>query len=106
MMSGQSWKKPDAGRLMQSLDPPPQFGIPEDPMREAPIIRMTVPVTMGGKIRCRVRGETKDMNISRKEQMSDVPSEVVWWRSEAAGVASGERTYRAPFRTRRGRHRV
>ena len=72
-MSGQSWKKPDAGRSMQSLDPPPQLGMPEEPMRDAPIMRMTVPVTMGGKIFLSVRGETKDMNISRNEQISDVP---------------------------------
>ena len=44
-MVGQSSKIPDVGRLEQSLDPPPQLGIPEDPTREAPIMSMTVPIT-------------------------------------------------------------
>ena len=43
-ISGQSWKMPDVGRLMQSLDPPPQLGIPDEPISEAPIITMTVPL--------------------------------------------------------------
>ena len=51
VISGQSRKNPVSGRLRQSLDPPPQLGIPEAPTREAPIIRMTVPVTIGGNIR-------------------------------------------------------
>lgn len=42
-MVGQSSKRPDVGRPAQSLDPPPQFGMPDDPINEAPIIRMTVP---------------------------------------------------------------
>lgn len=41
---GQSWKMPEDGRLIQSLDPPPQLGIPDEPIREAPIITITVPV--------------------------------------------------------------
>ena len=41
---GHSWKIPDVGRLWQSLEPPPQFGIPDEPMSEAPIITITVPV--------------------------------------------------------------
>jgi hypothetical protein len=72
-MSGQSWKNPVAGRLRQALDPPPQFGIPESPTRAAPISRMTVPVTIGGNIRWRTLGGTKDMKISRKAQTRDVP---------------------------------
>lgn len=74
-MLGQSWKNPVAGRLRQSLAPPPQSGIPDAPMREAPIIRMTVPVTIGGNIRWRTLEGTKDMNISKKAQMRDVPVE-------------------------------
>ena len=73
-MVGQSWKMPDVGRPIQSLDPPPQFGMPDEPISDAPIMTITVPVTMGGKMRLRVRGGTKAMNISRKEQMSDVPA--------------------------------
>ena len=34
---------------------------------------MTVPVTIGGNIRWRTFGGTKDMKISRKAQMIDVP---------------------------------
>jgi hypothetical protein len=34
---------------------------------------MTVPVTIGGNIRWRTLGDTKDMKISRKAQMRDVP---------------------------------
>ena len=30
-------------------------------------------MTMGGKIRCKTRGGTKDMKISRKEHIRDVP---------------------------------
>lgn len=44
---GQSWKKPDAGRPEQSFEPPPQFGIPDEPMRDAPIITITVPDVTG-----------------------------------------------------------
>lgn len=35
---------PDVGRPAQSFEPPPQFGIPDDPMRDAPIMRITVPI--------------------------------------------------------------
>lgn len=76
---------PDVGRLAQSFEPPPQLGIPDEPTSDAPIMRMTVPVTRGGKIFCRTRGETKDMKISRKAQMSDVP---------AGKVSSGTRERR------------
>ena len=55
------------------MDPPPQFGIPDSPTREAPIMRMTVPVTIGGNTRWRTFGGTKDMKISRKAQTMDVP---------------------------------
>lgn len=97
-MLGQRAKYPVAGLSKQSFEPPPQLGAPELPMRLAPIIKTTVPVrkhkvkrsfvrdergtqeegeflpvTIGGNIRCRVRGGTKDMKISRKEAMSDVP---------------------------------
>lgn len=44
LRSGQSSKKPDAGRPKQSFEPPPQFGIPDDPISDAPIMRITVPV--------------------------------------------------------------
>lgn len=73
MISGQSWKRPLVGRSMQLFEPPPQSAIPEEPIKEAPIRRITVPVTSGGKTRCRMRTGTKDMNISRKEQIRDVP---------------------------------
>lgn len=74
-MLGQSWKNPLAGRLKQSFEPPPQFGIPDEPTREAPIIRITVPVTIGGNIRWRSLGGTKDMNISRNAQTREVPGD-------------------------------
>lgn len=41
---GQSSKNPEVGRPEQSFDPPPQLGMPEEPMREAPIMTMTVPI--------------------------------------------------------------
>jgi hypothetical protein len=64
--------------------------MPELPIREAPISKITVPertisfshnrnesqclpVTMGGKIRCKILGGTNDMEISKKEAMSEVP---------------------------------
>lgn len=97
-MLGQRAKYPVDGLSKQSFEPPPQLGAPELPMRLAPIIRTTVPVhprnireflsetiaeferkwreqpvTIGGNIRCRVRGGTNDMKISRREAMSDVP---------------------------------
>jgi len=34
---------PLAGRAWQPFDPPPQLGIPDEPMRDAPIMTMTVP---------------------------------------------------------------
>lgn len=46
-MFGQSWNIPLVGELSQSLDPPPQFGIPEEPISDAPIIRITVPAIRG-----------------------------------------------------------
>lgn len=61
---------------MQSFEPPPQLGMPEDPTSDAPIMRMTVPVTSGGKSFCRNRGGKKDMKISKKDAMSDVPIEI------------------------------
>lgn len=70
---GQSWKIPVSGRLWQLFDPPPQFAIPELPMRDVPMSKMTVPVTRGGKILLRALGEQKDMDISRNEQTRDVP---------------------------------
>lgn len=42
-------------------------------MREAPIRKMTVPVTIGGNIRFSARGGKNDMNISRKEHINEVP---------------------------------
>lgn len=66
--------------------------MPDAPTREAPIIRTTVPkikqllktlntcwnslhqpVTIGGNTRCNNRGGANDMNISRKEQINEVP---------------------------------
>lgn len=34
---------PLVGRAWQPFDPPPQLGMPDEPMREAPIMMMTVP---------------------------------------------------------------
>ena len=89
---GHSANRPLVGSLAQSFPPPPQLRIPDDPIKEAPIIKMTVPknklckcdsvnsksggqvpVTIGGNIRCNMRGGTKDMKISRKEHIRDVP---------------------------------
>ena len=71
---GQSANMPVSGLPAQSLDPPPQFLMPESPMRDAPIRRMTVPVTIGGKMRCSLRAGMKDIAISRREQMREVPT--------------------------------
>lgn len=49
VISGHNWKGPDVGRLLQSFEPPPQLRIPEEPMSDAPIIRMTVPKTIEHK---------------------------------------------------------
>jgi len=46
-MVGQSRNIPLVGKVSQEFEPPPQFGTPEDPMRDAPIIKITVPVQMG-----------------------------------------------------------
>ena len=73
MIVGQSWKMPEVGRLEQSFEPPPQFGIPDEPTSDAPIMTMTVPVTMGGKIRLRVFAGANESRISRNEQISEVP---------------------------------
>ena len=70
---GQSWKGPDDGRCMQLFDPPPQLAMPDEPVSDAPTITITVPVTMGGKTRFRMRAGMKDINISKKAHMSDVP---------------------------------
>ena len=68
LIFGHNWKNPLSGRFIQSFEPPPQFGTPECPTSEAPIMRMTVPtfsqmslrhrddeehvpVTIGGKMR-------------------------------------------------------
>jgi hypothetical protein len=73
---GHKANMPVSGLEAQSFDPPPQFGIPEDPMSDAPIKRMTVPVTIGGKIFLRIRGGMKDIPISRKEHIKEVPSSI------------------------------
>ena len=70
---GHSRKNPLLGLSIQPFDPPPQFAIPVLPMSEAPIMTMTVPVTKGGNMRCRIRTGTSDKSISRKEQMREVP---------------------------------
>jgi hypothetical protein len=56
------------------LEPPPQFGIPDAPTRDAPIMRITVPVTIGGKMRLRILVGMRDIAISKKEQISEVPA--------------------------------
>jgi hypothetical protein len=37
-------KGPDVGLAWQPFDPPPQSNMPDEPTREAPIIRTTVPI--------------------------------------------------------------
>jgi hypothetical protein len=44
-MLGQSAKNPVSGLSLQLFDPPPQFAIPDSPISDAPIIRITVPET-------------------------------------------------------------
>jgi hypothetical protein len=73
VMSGQSMKKPEAGRDAQSFEPPPQLRMPDEPMRDVPMRRITVPVTSGGKTRRSSFGFENDMPISRNEQTSEVP---------------------------------
>lgn len=88
---GQSWNMPLVGKFWHPPAPPPQLRAPELPTSEAPMSRMTVPshyirsrsmlitkglcvpVTIGGKIRLRIRGGTKARPISRNEQMREVP---------------------------------
>lgn len=45
---GHSSKIPLVGKLWQSFEPPPQFRTPDSPIREAPIIRITVPTEKEG----------------------------------------------------------
>lgn len=99
LFEGQYMYEPEVGRPSQ-LEPPPQLGMPEEPMRDAPMRRMTVPVTMGGKMRLRVRGGTKDMNISRKEHMREVPAA---GRVSTDGGEQAERPYQGCSRRHRGR---
>ncbi len=40
-------------------------------------MRMTVPVTIGGNMRWRMRTGINDMNISKNEQISDVPDRLI-----------------------------
>lgn len=40
---GQSESGPLAGRAWQPFDPPPQLGMPDEPMSDAPIMTITVP---------------------------------------------------------------
>lgn len=40
---GQRESGPLVGRVWQPFDPPPQLGMPDEPMRDAPIMTMTVP---------------------------------------------------------------
>jgi hypothetical protein len=40
---GQSANIPVVGLVAHKLPPPPQLGMPEDPTKDAPIIKMTVP---------------------------------------------------------------
>lgn len=71
-MLGQSRKKPSSGSSEQRPLPPAQFLKPVS-TRWTPM-RMTVgPVTMGGKILCSVFGGRKEIKISVKAQMAQVP---------------------------------
>jgi hypothetical protein len=85
---GQRANMPVVGLVAQLLLPPPQSRMPEDPIREAPIIKTTVPVTMGGNIRCKMRGGIKDMKISRKEHIMDVPSTIPYASGQEPRVPS------------------
>jgi len=42
-MVGQRWNIPVVGDVEQAFEPPPQFGTPEEPISDAPIMRITVP---------------------------------------------------------------
>jgi hypothetical protein len=66
-------KKPEVGRDAQLFEPPPQLRMPDEPMRDVPMRRMTVPVTSGGNTRRSSFGFENDMPISRNEQTSEVP---------------------------------
>jgi hypothetical protein len=47
-MVGQRAKMPVGFGSEQELEPPAQLGAPEEPISEAPIKRMTIPVSKGG----------------------------------------------------------
>lgn len=70
---GHKAKIPDVGRVLQAVDPPPQAKNPELPISVAPINRITVPVTIGGKRRFKTLGGTKAKPISRSEANAEVP---------------------------------
>ena len=109
---------PEVGRDMQSFEPPPQLATPELPIREAPIINITVPVTRGGKMRLRAFGEQNDMKISRKEQIRDVPdvqniswiqvspSQMVLTEDLSIGIRTGKPGHRAISARRRSTRSV
>ena len=109
---------PEVGRDMQSFEPPPQLATPELPIREAPIINITVPVTRGGKMRLRAFGEQNDMKISRKEQIRDVPevqyiswiqvspSQMVLTEDLSIGIGTGKPGHRAVSARRRSTRSV
>lgn len=122
-MVGHSLKIPDVGRLWQLFEPPPQFAAPEVPMRDAPIIRITVPtkkkgsvslihriikstspVTRGGKNLFKILGEQNDMPISRKEHIRDVPVQGKPLCPRADDKMT-ENSYREPFHMHQDKRR-
>jgi hypothetical protein len=100
-MSGQSMKKPEAGRDAQLFEPPPQLRMPDEPMRDVPMRRMTVPVTSGGKTRRSSFGFENDMPISRNEQTSEVPMGTL---TNITQAKREEYTDQEEHRKRQGRH--
>jgi hypothetical protein len=75
-MVGHSWKIPSVGRSWHPFEPPAQLSTPDSPIRDAPIITITVPVTTGGKIRLRVFAGAKESAMFRREQSIEVPNKL------------------------------
>lgn len=67
------------GNLEHSPLPPAQFLKPL-PMSFTPISMTVGPVTIGGKIRWRMRGGTNERPISRRAQRHDVPNKLLEYR--------------------------
>ena len=70
-MVGQSWKIPVSGRASQPFEPPPQFNIPDAPMRDMPIITMTVPTPEGLGLAQKGAREMLTGNHGRKDTLEN-----------------------------------